>query len=166
MRMHIACLALIMAVSGCSVMSGGKREHSDKQLEVIEFLDAGRPKAALVVADELVTEAPGDYQSYLTRNTVSLVLHDYAQAQADNAKALEVFEASRDHYPENERNYRLAKIHESFALTALIASRKAQSPDERKQLEELFSQHAQKVKELDEDTWKNLRGLTGEPVGQ
>ena len=167
MRVRVTLLlALVLAVSGCSMLPGAKREQSPKQLTVLEFLDAGRPKAALVVANELVTEAPDDYQSYLTRNAVYLVLQDYTQAQVDNAKALEKFEASKDRYPEKERNYRLAKIHESFALTALIASRRAQDPEDRKQLEAFFVKHVQMVKELDEDTWKNMQGLTGEPAGK
>jgi len=166
MRLIISFLIAAFFVCGCSLVSGPKKELSSKQLQVLEFLDAGRPKAALVTADQLVAESPEDYQSYLTRNAVHLVLRDYAQAQADNEKALEVFQAGSSRYPEKERNYRLAKIHESIALTALIASRRAQDPQERKRLEGLFSEQAEKVKALDEETWKNMRGLAGEQVGE
>jgi len=164
MRIIISILVAAFFLCSCSMVSGPKKEPSGKQLQVLEFLDAGRPKAALVTADQLVEQSPEDYQSYLTRNAVYLVLRDYAKAQADNEKALEVFQANPARYPEKERNYRLAKIHESFALTALIASRRASDPQERKRLEGLFGEHAEKVKALDEETWKNMRGLAGEKV--
>jgi hypothetical protein len=162
----LAVLALSLVLGGCSVFGGSKKEPTPRQLQVMEFLDAGKPKAALVAADELVAQSPDDYQSYLTRNAVYLVLRDYAAARADNDKALEVYQASQSRYAENERNYRLAKIYESFALTALIASRRAEGQAEREKLEADFRTYADKVKELDEETWKNLRGLMGEHVGE
>ncbi|WP_243363950.1 hypothetical protein [Fundidesulfovibrio terrae] len=163
----LAVLALSLALGGCSMFGGsGKKEPSGKELQVMEFLDAGKPKAALVAADELVAQSPDDYQSYLTRNAVYLVLRDYASARADNDKALEVYQANPSRYPEKERNYRLAKVYESFALTALIASRRASDQAERERLEGDFKTYSDKVKELDEETWKNLRGLMGERVGE
>lgn len=164
-RLALAALTVAIVLCGCSVFSGAKKEPSGKELQVMEFLDAGRPKAALVVADELVAEAPEDYQSYLTRNAVHLVLHDYAKAQADNEKALEVYQATRSRYPEKERAYREAKIYENFALTALIASRRAGDEAERRKLEGQFAQYSEKVKALDEDIWKDLQGLTGQGTG-
>lgn len=162
--MRILVTALLLAsvsLAGCSMFSKSRPETPTKKVQVMEFLDAGRPKAALPVADELVAEAPDDFQGYLTRNTVYLVLHDFDKARADNAKALEVFNASKNRYPEKEQNYLLAKIYESFALTALLASRAAPDEDARKRMEAEFVLNAQKVKELDEQTWNNLRGLTG-----
>jgi hypothetical protein len=159
-------LTLGLAPAGCSMFSGKDQPQPDKQDQVMEFLDAGKPKAALVSADELVAQAPDDYRSYLARNTVQIVLQDFAKAQADNDKALEVFEATKTRYPETERNYRLANIHESMALTALIASRRAQDEAERKRLEGVYEQQAAQVKELDEDTWKHLCGLIGKKVDQ
>jgi len=160
-------LALSLVLGGCSLFGGsGKKEPSGKQVQVMEFLDAGKPKAALVAADELVAQSPDDYQSYLTRNTVYLVLRDYDQARADNEKALEVYQASQSRYAEKERGFRLAKIYESFALTALVASRRAGDQAGREKLEAEFGKYSDTVKELDEETWKNLRGLAGEHVGE
>lgn len=163
----LAALALTAALAGCSLFSSsgaGSQKPSPRQDAVLGYLDSGRPKAALVEADQLVAEAPDDYQSYLTRNAVQLVLRDNEAAQADNAKALQVFEANQGRYPEKERNYRLAKIHESMALTALVASRRATDPAARASLEAQYREHADTVRQLDEDTWKNLRGLAGESV--
>jgi len=164
MRLILVAM-LALAVSGCSMFGGSKPRQLTKQDRVLEFLDAGKPKAALVTADELVAEVPDDYQSYLTRNAVNLVLRDFPAASADNAKALQVYEANQGRYPQKERAYRLAKIRESFALTALLASRRATDPQERKRLEADFEEQAAKVKELDEETWINLRGITGQGVG-
>lgn len=172
MRILMMLLILAFSVTGCSLFSGGpgdtgsKRDSSDKNEQVAAFLDAGRGKAALVVANELVEEAPDDYGSYLTRNTVHLVLRDYPSAQADNEKALETYNASMLRYPEKERSYRLAKIHESMALTALLASRRATDEAQRKSLEAKYAEHAELVRQLDEETWKNLRGLAGEKVAE
>lgn len=169
MRILMMLLVLGLSLSGCSMFSGdsgSKRDSSGKPEQVAAFLDAGRDKAALVVANEIVAESPDDYQSYLTRNTVYLVLRDYAAARADNDKALEVYNASPQRYPEKERSYRLAKIHESFALTALLASRRAADPAERKRLEAQFAEQSEIVRSLDEETWKNLRGLAGEKVAE
>jgi len=167
MRILMMLLILGLSLSGCSLFSGdagSRRDSSGKPEQVAAFLDAGRDKAALVVANEIVAEAPEDYQSYLTRNTVYLVLRDYAAARADNDKALEVYNASQQRYPEKERSYRLAKIHESFALTALLASRRTADPAERKRLEAQFAEQSEIVRTLDEETWKNLRGLAGEKI--
>ncbi|MFZ5427166.1 MAG: hypothetical protein ACOZEN_09330 [Thermodesulfobacteriota bacterium] len=159
-------LAALLSL-GCSTFSGRSQESGRSlQAEVLEYLDAGRPKAALAAADQLVLEAPDDYNSYLTRNAVHLVLRDFESARADNEKALSVFEANRDSYPEKERNYRQAKIHESMALTELVASRRARDSSERQALEARFREQAAKVKALDEETWKNLQGLTGQAVGE
>ena len=163
----LTVLTLAALLGGCSLFSSGKgRSESPRQLKVIEYLDAGRPKAALAEADDLVAEAPDDYQSFLTRNAVHLVLRDYEAAQADNARALEVYEAHKDRYSEKERNYRLAKIHESFALTALVASRRTADPELSARMEAQYRTHAETVRQLDEETWKNLRGLAGEKVGE
>ncbi|MFP5240675.1 MAG: hypothetical protein ACLGQW_12665 [Acidobacteriota bacterium] len=162
----ILMAALALALTGCSMFGGAKPQQLARQDQVLEFLDAGKPKAALVVADELVAEAPDDYRSYLTRNTVYLVLKDFAAASADNEKALQVFEAGQSRYPQKERAYRMAKIQESFALTALLASRRASDPAERKRLENEFEARSAKVKELDQETWTNLRGIAGQPVDQ
>lgn len=164
MRILILSLCLTALCGGCSALSGSKSPHASTSQEVMLYLDQNRPKAALAAADELVAQAPEDYQSYLTRSAVHLVLRDYAQAQADNARALEVFTASAGRYPEKERGYRQAKIRESMALTALVASRRAQDPAERERLRKQFEAEAAQVKELDEDTWKNLRGLIGQQV--
>ncbi|KAF0232842.1 MAG: hypothetical protein FD177_2199 [Desulfovibrionaceae bacterium] len=169
MRILMMLLALSLSLSGCSMFSSdssSKRDLSGKPEQVAAFLDAGRDKAALVVANEIVAESPEDYQSYLTRNTVHLVLRDYAAARADNDKALEVYNASQQRYPEKERSYRLAKIHESFALTALLASRRTADPAERKRLEAQFAEQSEIVRTLDEETWKNLRGLAGEKISE
>lgn len=169
MRILMISLLLGVSLSGCSMFSGDPgagRAPSGKAEQVAAFLDAGRDKAALVVANEMVAESPEDYQSYLTRNTVYLVLRDYAAARADNDKALEVFNASRQRYPEKERSYRLAKIHESFALTALLASRRTADPTERKRLAAQYAEHSEIVRTLDEETWKNLRGLAGETISE
>lgn len=167
MRILMMLLAFSLSLSGCSMFSSdssSKRDLSGKPEQVAAFLDAGRDKAALVVANEIVAESPEDYQSYLTRNTVHLVLRDYVAARADNDKALEVYNAAQQRYPEKERSYRLAKIHESFALTALLASRRTADPAERKRLEAQFAEQSEIVRTLDEETWKNLRGLAGEKV--
>lgn len=169
MRILMMLLVLGLPLTGCSMFSGdpaSKRDSSGKPEQVAAFLDAGRDKAALVVANEIVAESPEDYQSYLTRNTVYLVLRDYAAARADNDKALEVYSASQQRYPEKERSYRLAKIHESFALTALLASRRSADPAERKRLEAQFAEQSEIVRTLDEETWKNLRGLAGEKIAE
>uniref|UniRef100_A0A7C4AI54 Tetratricopeptide repeat protein n=1 Tax=Fundidesulfovibrio putealis TaxID=270496 RepID=A0A7C4AI54_9BACT len=162
----VLCLCLVL--TGCSLFGSSSSGVSapaqpGKREQVMEFLDAGRAKAALVVADELVRDEPDDYQNWLTRNAVRVVLRDYEGAQADNAKALEVFEATRNRFPQAQRNYRLAKIEESMALTALIASRRAESADKRLELEKAFELHAAKVKELDEELWNGLRVLSGKP---
>lgn len=162
----IMILASILA-QGCSTFSGKPQESGRSlQLEVLEYLDAGRPKAALAAADQLVAQAPDDYNSYLTRNAVHIVLKDFESARSDNEKALSVYEAKRERYPEKERNYRQAKIHESMALTELVASRRARDSSERQALEARFREQAAKVKALDEDTWKNLQGLTGQAAGE
>jgi len=168
-RMNFLAALILAALlsQGCSAFSGRSPDSgSTLQLEVLEYLDSGRPKAALAAADQLVVEAPDDYNSYLTRNAVHLVLRDFENARADNEKALRVFEANRDRYPQKERDYRLAKIHESMALTELVASRRARDASERKSLEDRFREEAAKVKALDEETWKNLQGLTGQSVGE
>lgn len=169
MRVLMMLLVLSLSLSGCSLFSrdsGSKRDSSGKAEQVAAFLDAGRDKAALVVANELVAESPEDYQGYLTRNTVHLVMRDYPAARADNEKALEVYNAAQQRYPEKERSYRLAKIHESFALTALLASRRTADPAERKRLEAQFAEQSEIVRALDEETWKNLRGLAGEKIAE
>jgi hypothetical protein len=159
-------LMLTLVPAGCSTFSGKAEARTDKQTQVMEFLDAGKPKAALTTADDLVAESPDDYRNYLLRNAVQIVLRDYASARADNDKALEVFEATKTRYPEKERNLRLARIHESMALTALIASRRAPDEAERKRLEGVCEQEAAQVKALDEDTWNHLRGMTGDRLNQ
>ena len=164
MRNLTAALLVILALSGCSVFSGGQSAGSGKEDEAMSYLEQGRPKAALAAADDLVARQPENYQHYLDRSAVHLVLRDYAQAWADNAKALEVFTAGQNRYPAKERSYRLAKIHESMALTALVASRRAESGAEKARLEKEYEANEARVRELDQETWKNLRGLAGHPV--
>jgi hypothetical protein len=160
------CTLLALALAGCSAVTGGKSPAASKQAKVLELVDAGKAKAALVLADELVAEAPADYQSYLTRNTVRLVLRDYPGALEDCRKALDTFEAARTRYPAKELAVREAKIREGWALTALVASRRAAEAAEKKSLDAVFAEQSAKVKELDEETFKNLRGMAGESVEQ
>ena len=164
MRHLSAVLVMAVLVSGCSAALGGKSDQAARQGEVMAYLDQGRPKAALATADELVAQYPENYQHYLDRGAVYLVLREYSQAASDNLKALEVFGAGKDRYPAKERSYRLAKIHESMALTALVASRRTGDPAEKARLEKEYADNEAKVRELDEETWKNLRGLTGGAV--
>lgn len=163
---HALCALFVLALAGCSAITGGKSPAATKQAKILELVDAGKAKAALVLADELVAEAPADYQGYLTRNTVRLVLRDYPGALEDCKKALETFEASKSRYPAKDLAVREAKIRESWALTALVAARRASGAAEKRSLAAVFAEQSAKVKELDEETWKNLRGMAGESVGQ
>ena len=159
-------MCMLALLAACSVVSPKKQVQDESHEKIMEYIDMGRPKAALSMADELVAAKPSEYESYLTRNAVNLALRDYDAAMRDNEAALKAYEAQAQAYPEAQRNVRLAKIHESFALTALIAADRAKDKEAKRRLEDQFRNHAKLVQSLDEGTYKHLRGLLGDTVEQ
>lgn len=157
----LICLLALLVLAGCAAKTKTPAQPSDAKASIAAYLDMDRPKAALALADELVATNPADYENHLTRNAVHLALRDYQAAMTDNENALAAFEAGQKAYPEKSRPVRLAGIHESFALTALIAATRAADPAERQRWQALFVQHAKLVRELDADTWRHLQGMLG-----
>lgn len=169
MRGWLTALALTtvlaMALAGCSTSSTAKHTDGDDSLDQLtEYLDTGHLKAALSLANELVAAQPDNYERYLTRNTVYLAMHDFAEAMKDNDAALKSFEANPAAYPEAQRPARFARIHESFAITALVAAKAETVVGKRKEWANIYEEHAAKVKDLDGETYRHLRGLQGEVV--
>jgi len=157
--------ALAVVLAGCSIFStSGRGEAGGSQDQLTEYLDTGHPKAALGLADQLVAEQPENYERYLTRNTVYLAMHDFDAAMKDNEAALKAYEANPAAYTEQERPARLAAIHESFAITALLAAKAETVVGKRKEWAKIYEEHAAKVKELDAETYRHLRGMQGEAV--
>jgi hypothetical protein len=92
-----------------------------------------------------------------------LAAKDLDAAQADNAKALEVFLDRANTYPEKERGPREAKIRESMALTALIQAKANQTDKAKlKELEAFYEEQVAKLKQLDPETYQHLLNLTGD----
>lgn len=158
--------ALGMVMAGCSIGSTTtKRSEADESLaQLTQYLDTGHPKAALGVANQLVAAQPENYEHYLTRNTVYLALRDFPAAMQDNEAALKAFEVNPAAYTQQERPARLASIHESFAITALLAAKDEKDVAKRKEWAKIYEEHAARVKELDVETYRHLRGLQGESV--
>ncbi|GAB6038724.1 hypothetical protein JCM15519_32830 [Fundidesulfovibrio butyratiphilus] len=163
MRALLVVCTLIVLCS-CSWASSKNAETETKQQKdkINEYLDMGRPKAALGVVDEMIAANPASYENYLTRNAVHLAMRDYDAARIDNEEALKAYKAQTNTFPEKERPVRLARIHESFALTALLASERAKDPQTKKNLEEEFRRHANTVRDLDEATYRHLRAMLGD----
>jgi len=158
--MLIAILALTLA--GCALFKG-KNEPSAQAGQVMAYLDQGQDKAALALAEDMVRANPDDYSNYLILNTVHLAEKDLDAAQADNSKALEVFQARANTYPEKERGLREAKIRESMALTALIQAKEHQTDKAKlKELEAFYEEQVAKLKQLDQATYQHLLDLTGD----
>ena len=169
MRGWLKALAVIVAMAtalaGCSTVSKSSRSNADDRMdELAGYLDTGHPKAALGLANEMVADQPGNYERYLTRNTVNLALRDFTEAMNDNEAALKAYEANPAAYTEQERPARLAGIHESFAITALVAAKDETVAGKRKEWAKIYEEHAAKVKELDAETYRHLQALQGEAV--
>ncbi len=157
--------AFALALAGCSTKQAASQAEPGDSLDMLtQYLDSGHPKAALGLADERIAAQPSNYERYLTRNTVSLALHDFTEAMKDNEAALKAYEANPAAYPQNERPARLAAIHESFAITALLAAKDEKVVGKRKEWAKIYEDHAAKVKELDLPTYNHLRALQGEAV--
>jgi len=157
----VVCTLFVLC--SCSWASSKQADPATQQKDKInEYLDMGRPKAALGVLEEMIAADPTAYENYLTRNAVHLAMRDFDAAMADNEEALKAFEGKAKTFPERERPVRLARIHESFALTALLASERTKDPQAKKKLEEEFRKHAKEVQNLDEATYRHLRAILGD----
>ena len=159
-------LAALLAVNlaGC-VTAGGmaflkiKRIKTADRQHVLALLDENKPAEALKAANTMISGAPEDYQGYLTRNTVYLVLKQYDTAQTDNTTALQLFEKNETQLPQNEHAVELAKIHESLAWTAYLAAKEAPDDARFQRWKQIFEEQADIVKTLDQPTWLHMRDM-------
>jgi len=155
---------LLLNLAGC-VTAGGiaflkiKRIKTEDRDHVTALLDAHKSDEALTLADQMVAGAPDDYQGYTLRSTVHLALRQYDAAQADNVKALQLFEKNGDDSAKEPRAAIQAGIHENMALTALIAARRAPDDAQYQHWIKNFTEEAEKVKTLDKATWEHMRHM-------
>ena len=161
----LALFVLMAAnLAGCVTAGGAafltiKRIRAEDQRRVMALLDEGKPEDALTAANTMVSKAPEDYQGYLTRGTVQIVLKHYDMAQTDNAQALQLFETNETNLPQKEHAVELAKIHESLAWTAYLAAKQAPDDTQFQRWKQVFEEQADIVKGLDQATWMHMRDM-------
>ncbi len=143
------------------VMPPDMQSESEKSRiqKINAYLDLGRNKAALALADELVRDTPNDYQSYLLRARIKSLLGDYEDALRDNDRAKTVFTANQKKYSKKQRNFRLAKIDENRAVTLYFWGPLLSSQTKQEAVARQFNLTVERIKSRDKNVYRHLLGI-------
>jgi len=162
-RSLVLIVIVFSGLAGCSFFPNSARMDPADENRVMGLLNDQKPDEALAVANKTVAGAPEDFQTYRTRSTVYLALRRYDEAQIDNVKALQLIETGKSELPKEKQPATLAQIHESMALTALIAARRAPDEVRYERWIKVFQEQADRVKKLDPATWTHMRDVVESP---
>jgi len=91
-------MTFLVILGGCAP----ERTRLMDENRVIELLYKNQPQKALVAADETVVNAPEDFRGYLIRGYVHRVLNNSQAANADIAKARQLFAQGKTVSPQEQ----------------------------------------------------------------
>ncbi len=143
------------------VAPADSRPDSEKNTiqKINVYLDLGRYKAALALANDLVANNSGDYQTYLLRARIYSLLERHEDALRENDRAKAVFNANKKKFSKKQRDFRLAKIDENRAITLYFWGTTLTSETKSNAVAKQFNMLVDRIKSRDKNVYRHLLGV-------